>query len=70
VIETIARARGYRLKGGDLDLEKAAHALLQDYRSGALGRVSLETPESRATLLASYVVMPTDALPQEAQEAE
>jgi ribosome biogenesis GTPase A len=70
MIETIARARGYRLKGGDLDLEKAAHTLLQDYRSGALGRVSLETPESRAALLASYVVAPTDALPQEAQEAE
>jgi hypothetical protein len=30
----------------------------------------LETPESRAALLASYVVAPTDALPQEAQEAE
>jgi ribosome biogenesis GTPase A len=70
MIETIARARGYRLKGGDLDLEKAAHTLLLDYRSGALGRVSLETPESRAALLASYVVAPSDALPQEAQEAE
>jgi len=70
VIETIARARGYRVKGGDLDLEKAAHTLLQDYRSGALGRISLETPESRAALLASYVVAPSDALPQEVQEAE
>ena len=70
VIDTIARARGYRVKGGDLDLEKAAHTLLQDYRSGALGRISLETPESRAALLASYVVAPSDALPQEVQEAE
>jgi len=63
-------ARGYRLKGGNLDLEKAAHALLQDYRSGALGRISLETPESRAELLASYIESPSDALPQEVQEAE
>jgi ribosome biogenesis GTPase A len=67
MIETIARARGYRLKGGDLDLEKAAHTLLQDYRSGVLGRVSLETPESRVALLASFVVAPTEALPQEAE---
>ena len=70
LIETIALARGYRLKGGNLDLEKAAHALLQDYRSGALGRISLETPESRAELLASYIESPSDALPQEVQEAE
>lgn len=54
VVEGVARRRSFRLKGGDLDLEKAAHTLLQDYRSGALGRISLETPESRAMLLATY----------------
>ena len=55
VVEAIALRRGYRLKGGDVDFEKAAHTLLQDYRSGALGRISLESPESRIALLASYV---------------
>jgi ribosome biogenesis GTPase A len=55
VIEAVAKKRGYRLKGGDWDFEKAAHTLLLDYRSGALGRVSLETPQSREILLASYV---------------
>lgn len=54
VIEGVAEKRGFRLKGGAVDFEKAAHILLQDYRSGALGRVSLETPESRAHLLATY----------------
>ena len=54
VVEGIAQRRGFRLKGGDLDLEKAAHTLLQDYRSGALGRISLETPESRVHMLATY----------------
>jgi ribosome biogenesis GTPase A len=54
VVEGIAGRRGFRSKGGELDLEKAAHTLLQDYRSGALGRISLETPESRIALLASY----------------
>jgi ribosome biogenesis GTPase A len=52
VVEAVARRRGYRLKGGDLDIEKAAMALLVDYRSGALGRISLETPESRSQMLA------------------
>jgi ribosome biogenesis GTPase A len=59
VIEGIAKRRGYRLKGGETDLEKAAHILLQDYRSGAIGRVSLETPESRVALLASYQPPPS-----------
>ncbi|RJF97941.1 ribosome biogenesis GTPase YlqF [Noviherbaspirillum saxi] len=54
VIEGIAKRRAFRLKGGDPDFEKAAHTLLQDYRSGALGRISLETPDSRAHLLATY----------------
>lgn len=48
VIEGVAAKRGFRLKGGDFDFDKAALALLGDYRSGALGKVSLETPASRA----------------------
>ena len=51
VIAAIARKRGYRIKGGDPDLEKTALMLLQDYRTGALGRISLETPQSRSIML-------------------
>ncbi len=51
VIEAIASKRGYRAKGGGPDLDKAAFTLLQDYRSGALGRISLETPAGRAAML-------------------
>ena len=54
VVEAVALRRGYRLKGGSVDLEKAAHTLLQDYRSGVLGRISLETPQTRAVLLADH----------------
>lgn len=53
VIEAIARKRAYRMKGGDPDLEKAAITLLTDYRSGALGRISLETPGTRGAMLAA-----------------
>ncbi len=70
VIEAIAMRRGYRLKGGDADFEKAAHTLLQDYRSGALGRISLETPDSRVALLASYVPPPSLGEPQPLPEAD
>ena len=51
IITAIAKRRGYVLKGGAPDLEKAALMLLQDYRTGALGRISLETPQSRKALL-------------------
>jgi ribosome biogenesis GTPase A len=47
VISAIAQKRGYLRKGGKPDLEKAGRALIQDYRSGLLGRISLETPASR-----------------------
>ncbi len=51
VIEAVAAKRGFKLKGGDFDFDKAALALLGDYRSGALGKVSLETPASRTARL-------------------
>lgn len=54
IINAIARRRGYVQKGGAPDLEKAALALLQDYRSGALGRISLESPQSRKMMLAEH----------------
>ncbi len=51
VVAAVAKRRGYVLKGGEPDLEKAALTLLQDYRSGVLGRISLETPQSRKLML-------------------
>jgi ribosome biogenesis GTPase A len=56
VVEAVAKKRGCIVKGrrgSEPDLEKAAMILLTDYRSGKLGRVSLETPESRAAMLAA-----------------
>ncbi|MBL8409291.1 MAG: ribosome biogenesis GTPase YlqF [Candidatus Accumulibacter phosphatis] len=53
VIEEIARRRSLRVRGGEADLEKAAKMLLQDYRDGVLGRISLETPLTRSAMLAA-----------------
>ncbi|MCP5268934.1 MAG: ribosome biogenesis GTPase YlqF [Zoogloeaceae bacterium] len=54
VVEAVARKRGCLIKGGGgaYDIEKASLILLTDYRNGTLGRISLETPASRETLLA------------------
>jgi ribosome biogenesis GTPase A len=51
VLEGVARRRALRMRGGEPDLEKASLALLQDYRDGKLGRISLETPETRQAML-------------------
>lgn len=53
VLEAVARKRGCLIKGrgGELDLEKASMVLLQDYRDGTLGRISLETPKTRKAML-------------------
>ncbi|MDR0379570.1 MAG: ribosome biogenesis GTPase YlqF [Candidatus Accumulibacter sp.] len=51
VVEGIARRRGLRRRGDTPDLEKAALTLLQDYRDGKLGRISLETPLTRQAML-------------------
>ncbi|MDR2112546.1 MAG: ribosome biogenesis GTPase YlqF [Candidatus Accumulibacter sp.] len=51
VVEGIARRRALRMRGGGPDLEKASRVLLQDYRDGKLGRISLETPRTRLAML-------------------
>ena len=40
----IGRRRGGLRSGGSVDLHKAADVLIHDFRSGALGRISLEEP--------------------------
>lgn len=44
ILHGIADVRKCVLKGGEPDLEKAAQLLIDDLRSGSLGRISLETP--------------------------
>jgi ribosome biogenesis GTPase A len=51
VLEAVAKRRGFRRKGSEPDLGRASLALLTDYRTGALGRISLETPETRNAML-------------------
>ncbi|MBQ8527004.1 MAG: ribosome biogenesis GTPase YlqF [Lachnospiraceae bacterium] len=45
ILTEIANVRKCFQKGEELDLRKAANLLLDDFRSGKLGRVTLEQPE-------------------------
>ena len=53
LLELIARQRGLVQSGGRLNLQKAAEAVLNDFRSGALGRITLETPDEHAAWVAA-----------------
>lgn len=44
LLDEIGRRRGALRAGGVIDIHKAADALIRDFRSGTLGRISLEAP--------------------------
>ena len=69
VIEAIAKQRGFRIKGGDLDYDKATRTLLSDYRSGALGRITLETPQSRKSMMEKVDAARAEKAAAEAEQA-
>jgi ribosome biogenesis GTPase A len=68
LLEAIAKRRAYKRHDGEWDMERTAMTLLTDYRSGAIGRVSLETPASRQAMLESSTLSKENVA--EANEAE
>lgn len=50
IYEDIARKRGAITKGGDFDYTRTANIILTDFRSGKLGRITLERPWNIQTI--------------------
>ena len=44
ILELIGRKRGMLIRGGEIDTERAANTLLDEYRGGKLGRITFERP--------------------------
>ena len=44
LLEALGRKRGMLIRGGEINTERAAVTLLDEYRGGKLGRLSLEKP--------------------------
>lgn len=53
LLMAVGRKRGALLPGGRLNAQKAAELLLTDFRSGVLGRITLETPQEFEQWLAA-----------------
>ena len=44
-LEAVCRKRGFVLSGGVLDVERGARAVIDDFRSGRMGKLMLDMPE-------------------------
>jgi ribosome biogenesis GTPase A len=54
LLETIAKKKKLPLNKGLLDTRKVATLLINDYRNSLLGRISLESPESRDLMMKGH----------------
>lgn len=46
ILELAGRKRGFLISGGEIDLERMAAILLDEFRGGKLGRITLEIPNT------------------------
>ncbi|MBO4283900.1 MAG: ribosome biogenesis GTPase YlqF [Clostridia bacterium] len=44
LLETVGRKRGFLVAGGEVNMRRTAEMLLDEFRSGVIGRISLEKP--------------------------
>jgi len=49
VLDTIAKKRGCMFKGNEVDYLRVANVLLDEFRSGMIAKISLETPRDQST---------------------
>ncbi len=47
ILGEVAKKRGYLNKGGVPDIDKTCHLLIQDFRRGNLGKISLDELPSK-----------------------
>ena len=45
LLSQICKARGFVRKGGELDVDRAVNTILDEFKQGKLGRITLEKPE-------------------------
>lgn len=47
ILERIGRKRGFLISGGEINTERAAITVLDEFRSGTIGKISLEKPNAK-----------------------
>lgn len=70
LLDAIGRKRGAMMGGGRVNVQKAAELVLTDFRTGALGRVSLESPPEFEAWLAAGRAQEAERLARKAELAK
>ena len=47
LLEKVGRKRGMMISGGEINTERAAITVIDEFRSGKLGRITLELPPEK-----------------------
>ncbi len=50
MLESVCKKRGFLLRGGDYDYERGERAVIDDFRKGKLGRITLDTASDMENL--------------------
>ncbi|MBO4934591.1 MAG: ribosome biogenesis GTPase YlqF [Clostridia bacterium] len=50
MLEAVGRRRGCMVKGGEIDTLRASELVLDDFRGGKLGRITLDLPDGERTI--------------------
>ena len=68
LLEAVCKGRGFLMKGGVCDYDRCCYVVLDEFRAGKLGRITLETPQKpRPRLVIPGAAKETD---QEASNGE
>lgn len=70
LIEVLANKRGCIMKGGIIDRQKTSEIVIQDFRDGKLGKISLETPEMWDKWISEFIEEEEIAEDEENQHLE
>ena len=46
MLECVCAHRGFIMRGGEYDFERGIRAVIDDFRKGRLGRITLDTPDN------------------------
>ncbi len=70
LLEAVCQGRGFLMKGGVFDTERACKVVLDEFRGGKLGRITLEAPRKEAQEIKPEKTPEKDEIPEKEEEHE
>ena len=65
LLEAVCKGRGFLMKGGVCDYDRCCAVVLDEFRAGKLGRMTLEMPVKKARLTIPGAKKDDESKPQE-----